>query len=237
MSTSHRQVMMESSLALGRLELTPSSGAVGVSLTPRLTGGHPAKETCGQRPLGPQGPAHLNGCVPLSHQVAGHKYGVDTVGILQHPDGTVLKQLQPPPRGPREMQFYSTVYAEDCCDPCLLQLQNHLPKYYGTWSSPDSPNDLYLKLEDVTRRFVKPCIMDVKLGRRSYDPFASQEKREQQIRKYPLMEEIGFLVLGMRVYKMCSDTFDSYNQHYGRGLVQDSIKDGVCVCVCVIYEI
>lgn len=62
-------------------------------------------------------------------------------------------------------------------------------------------SDLYMKLEDVTRRFVKPCIMDVKLGQRSYDPYASQEKREQQIRKYPLMEEIGFLVLGMRVSK------------------------------------
>lgn len=32
------------------------------------------------------------------------------------------------------------VYAEDCCDPCFLELQNHLPKYYGTWSPPDSPN-------------------------------------------------------------------------------------------------
>ncbi|XP_070707886.1 inositol polyphosphate multikinase [Pempheris klunzingeri] len=208
--------MMESSLALGRLELTP-----------RLSGGAPAKEKCGQRPPGPQGQAHLNGCVPLSHQVAGHKYGVDKVGILQHPDGTVLKQLQPPPRGPREKQFYSMVYAEDICDPCLLELQGHLPKYYGTWSSPDSPDDLYLKLEDVTRRFAKPCIMDVKLGQRSYDPFASQEKREQQIRKYPLMEEMGFLVLGMRVYKACSDTFDSYDQHYGRGLVKDTIKDGL----------
>lgn len=59
--------------------------------------------------------------------------------------------------------------------------------------------ELYLRLEDVTRRFRKPCIMDVKIGQRSYDPFASQEKRQQQIRKYPLMEEIGFLVLGMRV--------------------------------------
>ncbi|KAI3365328.1 hypothetical protein L3Q82_010420 [Scortum barcoo] len=226
MSTTQRQVMMEPSLALGRLELTPSSAAVGVSLAPRLSG-PPAKDKCGQRPPGPQGPAHLNGCVPLSHQVAGHKYGVDKVGILQHPDGTVLKQLQPPPRGPREMQFYSMVYAEDCCDPCLLELQSHLPKYYGTWSSPDSPSDLYVKLEDVTRRFVKPCIMDVKLGQRSYDPFASQEKREQQIRKYPLMEEIGFLVLGMRVYKVCSDTFDSYDQHYGRGLVKETIKDGL----------
>ncbi|KAF3691446.1 Inositol polyphosphate multikinase [Channa argus] len=230
MSTTQHQVMMESSLALGRLELTPSSdptSTLGVNLKPRLSSGAPSNKKCGQRPLGLQSPAHLNGCVPLSHQVAGHKYGVDKVGILQHPDGTVLKQLQPPPRGPREMQFYSMVYAEDCCDPPLLELQNHLPKYYGTWSSPDSPNDLYLKLEDVTRHFVKPCIMDVKLGQRSYDPFASQEKREQQIRKYPLMEEIGFLVLGMRVYKVCSDSFDSYDQHYGRGLIKDTIKDGL----------
>ncbi|XP_062269791.1 inositol polyphosphate multikinase [Platichthys flesus] len=225
MSATQHQVMMESSLALGLLDLTSSSAGVGVNMTPRLPGGPPAKEKSGPAHL--NGPAHMNGCVPLSHQVAGHKYGVDKVGILQHPDGTVLKQLQPPPRGPREMQFYSMVYAEDCCDPCLLELQKHLPKYYGPWSSPDSPSDLYLKLEDVTRRFVNPCIMDVKLGQCSYDPFASLEKREQQIRKYPLMEEIGFLVLGMRVYKVCSDTFDSYNQHYGRALVKDTIKEGL----------
>ncbi|XP_061912399.1 inositol polyphosphate multikinase [Entelurus aequoreus] len=223
----HRRMMMKSTLALGRLELTSSTVPVGVNISPCISPGLSAKEKSGQRPKEPQGPAHLDGCVPLSHQVAGHKYGVDKVGILQHPDGTVLKQLQPPPRGPREMQFYSMVYAEDCCDPFLLQLQNHLPKYYGTWSSPDAPNDLYMKLEDVTQHFVKPCIMDVKLGQRSYDPFASQEKREQQIRKYPLMEEIGFLVLGMRVYKLCDDTFDTFDQHYGRGLLKDTIKDGL----------
>uniref|UniRef100_A0A3Q2ZGT9 Kinase n=1 Tax=Kryptolebias marmoratus TaxID=37003 RepID=A0A3Q2ZGT9_KRYMA len=86
---------------------------------------------------------------------------------------------------------------------------------------------LYLKLEDVTSRFVRPCIMDVKLGQRSYDPFASQEKREQQIRKYPLMEDIGFLILGMRVYNVQSDAFDTFNQHYGRSLVKDTVKDGL----------
>lgn len=63
----------------------------------------------------------------------------------------------------------------------------------------DDITELYLKLEDVTRRFQKPCIMDVKIGQKSYDPYASQEKRDQQIKKYPLMEEIGFLLLGMRV--------------------------------------
>lgn len=67
--------MMESSVALGRLELAHSSSAGGV--TSRLPGGAPPKE---KPPSGLQSQAHLNGCVPLSHQVAGHKYGVDKVG-------------------------------------------------------------------------------------------------------------------------------------------------------------
>ncbi|XP_062858717.1 inositol polyphosphate multikinase [Trichomycterus rosablanca] len=208
---------MDSSVALGRLEL---GRAAAVPPGARLRDRSAQQQSAGTRP-------RPGGCVPLSHQVAGHKYGVDKVGILQHPDGTVLKQLQPPPRGPRELKFYSMVCAEDCRDPCLLDLQKHLPKYYGTWSPPDNPTELYLNLEDVTRRFRKPCIMDVKIGQRSYDPFASQEKREQQIRKYPLMEQIGFLVLGMRVYQVGLDSFDTYDQHYGRGLVEDTVKNGL----------
>ncbi|KAJ8284824.1 hypothetical protein COCON_G00036740 [Conger conger] len=216
MSTQHEIGLMDSSLALGKLEInSPGSLDISHSVTKK---GKTVQD-------GPQ--THLNGCVPLSHQVAGHKYGVDKVGILQHPDGTVLKQLQPPPRGPREMQFYSQVYAEDCSDPVLLELQQYLPKYFGAWSSPDTPAELYLKLEDVTRKFQKPCIMDVKIGQRSYDPFASQEKREQQIKKYPLMEEMGFLVLGMRIYKVNSDSYETHDQHYGRGLVKETIKDGL----------
>ncbi|XP_063817811.1 inositol polyphosphate multikinase [Pseudophryne corroboree] len=169
----------------------------------------------------------LNGCVPLSHQVAGHMYGKDKVGILQHPDGTVLKQLQPPPRGPRELDFYNMVFTSDCTNPKLCDLQTFLPKYFGIWSPPGSTNDLYLKLEDVTRKFSKPCIMDVKIGQKSYDPFASAEKIQQQVSKYPLMEEIGFLVLGMRVYHIDSDGYETENQHYGRSLTRDTVKDGM----------
>lgn len=55
-------IIMDSSVAVGRLELA----------RPLMTRG-----SC--LPEGAQS-AHLNGCVPLSHQVAGHKYGVDKVG-------------------------------------------------------------------------------------------------------------------------------------------------------------
>ena len=44
-----------------------------------------------------------------------------------------------------------------------------------------------------------------------------------------------FLVF--QVYKVCSDTFDSFDQHYGRGLVKDTIKDGMCVCVFVCVSV
>ncbi|XP_073691279.1 inositol polyphosphate multikinase-like [Garra rufa] len=69
--------------------------------------------------------------------------------------------------------------------------------------------------------------MDVKIGRRSYDPFASAEKREEQISKYPLMEEIGFLLLGMRVYQIDSDSYIAHDQLYGRSLRKDTIKNGL----------
>ncbi|XP_032698697.1 inositol polyphosphate multikinase isoform X3 [Lontra canadensis] len=121
----------------------------------------------------------------------------------------------------------SEVYAADCTDGILLELRKYLPKYYGIWSPPTAPNDLYLKLEDVTHKFNKPCIMDVKIGRKSYDPFASSEKIKQQVSKYPLMEEIGFLVLGMRVYHVHSDSYETQNQHYGRSLTKETLKDGV----------
>lgn len=43
------------------------------------------------------------------------------LGILQHPDGTVLKQLQPPPRGPREQEFYNKVRVLHSRGSCLSE--------------------------------------------------------------------------------------------------------------------
>ncbi|CAI9577868.1 unnamed protein product [Staurois parvus] len=119
------------------------------------------------------------------------------------------------------------VFSSDCTDPKLRDLRAFLPKYFGTWSPPGCTDDLYLKLEDVTRKFNKPCIMDVKIGQKSYDPYASAEKIHQQVSKYPLMEEIGFLVLGMRVYHVDSDSYETENQHYGRSLSKETVKEGI----------
>ncbi len=59
--------------------------------------------------------------------------------------------------------------------------------------------DKFMKLEDVVSKFHKPCIMDVKLGRRVWDDYANSDKIDKEKRKYPLQEVIGFRVTGMRV--------------------------------------
>ena len=56
-----------------------------------------------------------------------------------------------------------------------------------------------MKLEDITHRFRRPCIMDVKLGRRVWDDFAEQDKIDREKKKYPAQEIIGFRIIGMRV--------------------------------------
>ena len=66
--------------------------------------------------------------------------------------------------------------------------------------------------------------MDVKIGGKSYDPFASSEEIQQWVSKHSLMEEIWFLELGMRVYHVHSDRCETQKQHYGRSLTKRTSK-------------
>lgn len=57
----------------------------------------------------------------------------------------------------------------------------------------------YMRLEDITSKFRKPCVMDLKLGRRVWDDSASQDKIDREMKKYPIQETVGFRIIGMRV--------------------------------------
>ena len=56
-------------------------------------------------------------------------------------------------------------------------------------------------LEDITHKFRKPCILDVKIGKRVWDDFAEQDKIERERKKFPAQEIIGWRIIGMRVGK------------------------------------
>ncbi len=57
----------------------------------------------------------------------------------------------------------------------------------------------YVKLEDLTHRFVLPCVMDVKMGFITWEENASSDKIARAKLKFIPQTEVGFQLRGMRV--------------------------------------
>lgn len=60
-----------------------------------------------------------------------------------------------------------------------------------------------LVMEDLIYYHTYPCVMDIKMGRVTYDPNASVAKRESESIKYPEQKTFGFRLLGYRVHFVC----------------------------------
>ena len=56
-----------------------------------------------------------------------------------------------------------------------------------------------MRMEDITRKFKSPCIMDVKVGPVTYDINASPEKIAREKAKFPPLNDVGFQIGGIRV--------------------------------------
>ena len=52
-------------------------------------------------------------------------------GMLLDSDGKLLKPIQAPPRGEREVKFYKSVFECETSDQTILKLRQFLPTFYG----------------------------------------------------------------------------------------------------------
>jgi 1D-myo-inositol-tetrakisphosphate 5-kinase/inositol-polyphosphate multikinase len=92
-------------------------------------------------------------------------------------------------------------------------------------------DDCYLILENVTKKFTEPCIIDVKMGTQSYEPEAKEDKRQREIKKYPSQAKFGLRIVGMRIYnplheESCENGFVFFPKHFGRSLLTSwKLKD------------
>ena len=54
-------------------------------------------------------------------------------------------------------------------------------------------------MHDLAFGIEKPSVIDLKIGKITYDPEANADKIARQLLKYPPAEKIGFQLMGMRV--------------------------------------
>ena len=117
-------------------------------------------------------------------QVGGHG-SVDKSQAMQvNREGLVLKPIQEGPRGEREVEFFKTVTSSS--NPAEAVWQEFIPHFYGVSRKilEDGTKAEYLMMENLTKNFKKPCIMDVKIGAKTYGPDASDKKKAQQDASY-----------------------------------------------------
>mmetsp|Transcript_13022 Transcript_13022/g.27558 ORF Transcript_13022/g.27558 Transcript_13022/m.27558 type:complete len:444 (-) Transcript_13022:3223-4554(-) len=91
----------------------------------------------------------------------------------------------------------------------------------------------YILLNNVTKNFSKPCVLDIKMGIKTFEPDASPEKKSYELGKYSPQSDFGFRFTAIRMYDPSNaeageDGYVYYPKQYGRSLVtRESVKDAL----------
>jgi inositol-polyphosphate multikinase len=124
----------------------------------------------------------------------------------------------------------------------LRRLAQFTPAYYGVVehshmvlvqpsNTTTTSSNHYVVLQDVTSPCSKACVMDIKMGTRTYEPDAPEEKKWRESIKYPQQTQMGFRIVGMRIYCPCHPNSDSlgfrtFDKSLGRSLsTRDLVLD------------
>ncbi|XP_062558675.1 inositol polyphosphate multikinase [Armigeres subalbatus] len=174
-------------------------------------------------------PTLPEGLKPMEHQIAGHAFfdTTDSVGLLKSlDDASVLKPAGKVLCGLREIKFYEQVQSATT-ETDLLPLKDVIPRFLGHTKLPVDGKLLeFIKLSDLTHGMHEPCIMDVKIGCRTWDPQASEEKRRAEESKYQACKQnYGFCIPGFQVYSIANGRRMRYGKDYGKKLTEVTAKD------------
>jgi len=85
----------------------------------------------------------------------------------------------------------------------LRKLSAFTSPYFGVLllDRDDQETDIHhLLLQNLTIPFQKPNIIDIKMGTQTYEPSAPPSKQKREVAKYPQQFEIGFRIVGMKLY-------------------------------------
>ena len=160
-------------------------------------------------------------------QVGGHGAWDKEQAMQVSKKGLVLKPIQGDARGQREAEFFRTI--SNSTDPAVRAFLEFMPHFHGVSKrkKSDGATGEFIMMENLTNNLSKPCIMDVKIGARTWGPDASEKKRTQQDASYAATKTaFGFSVPGLSSYhgenKDCAVV---KGKDYGKSLTGENIGE------------
>lgn len=54
-------------------------------------------------------------------------------------------------------------------------------------------------MDNLVGHLEKPCIMDLKIGKKTFDPFAAEDKIQRELIRYKYQAYLGFRITGFKV--------------------------------------
>lgn len=166
-----------------------------------------------------------------------HGFSFIYVGILKAEDGSVLKAMTKPLCGVREIEFYENMMSNST-DPSTKALRKLVPEYRGTIKMPFRGKAIdFIKLADITHDMCEPCVMDIKIGKRTWDPLATPEKITAEEQKYKACKQhLGFCIPGFQVHDIKTGDIRRFGKEYGKKLDQHSVRDGKIDVEIIFYR-
>lgn len=156
------------------------------------------------------------------HQVGGHSRDKF---MLMDEGRKILKPMHKLEAFDREVRFYNELFQAST----TIQ---HFCKFYGLiWLKFDDtrPGEVtewfyqstidcipYMILENLTANFTTPGIIDIKIGRQTYEPGAPISKIEYEHQKFPMQKELGFRITGMKIFDSSDGTYMEVSKHICR---------------------
>lgn len=155
-------------------------------------------------------------------------------GVLSDESGALVIK----PCTAREVSFYESAAAHPISKwmPTFfgtLQLSNTLPGTDTTPAVPTHNRNASIVLSNATHGFVKPCVLDIKLGAQLWDNDAPQDKRDRldAVSDKTTSRALGMRVAGMRVWKKGEEDKDGYykvyDKHYGRTFSAETVIEAI----------
>eukprot|EP01083_Nonionella_stella_P020650 57274_1 len=125
----------------------------------------------------------------------------------------IICGLQSPaaPKGTRKRRSHS-IWASVC----LLRMNK----------KHQNRENVYIALEDMTRHFKRPCILDLKIGFRQYGNDASPLKVQMQRAKVKATtsHSVGLRLCGMQAFQVGSRNYRFRDKYFGRRLTKTEFK-------------